>query len=127
MQIRKMTMSISENGGKEDLIVECREVRGVVTKAEVYMKCSIIPENILEIEVNGEDFGIRGSAIPRIDAGEEIILHIHPEIEYEVVGYQILKNGRAVQRVVWTPTGPASKPEKIDNAPEPDTAVFGFE
>lgn len=103
MKIIRMVVFRNEiMGGDKDPLIKaglCQEVRGVVEKSAMALGASsgkFLMETILELIVNGKEFRLFGPGMPRIDAGEEVILHIYLD---RVQGVQIVRNGEVIFRL----------------------------
>jgi len=80
----------------------CAHVRGPVR--ESYMTVSSPNDmsnmNTLELVVRGDVFKMSGTGLPRIDVGEEVMVHFDTPHHYPiVVGLQVIKDDQAIFRM----------------------------
>lgn len=78
-----------------------QEVRGIIEEVS-------LDPNVFDLKVSGKAYKICAAdlgnaktfSIPRIDVGEEVILHLHPSETDTIVAIQIIKGNLSVFRVI---------------------------
>ena len=120
MSISKMIILVGNvNGGASGVHTdvdggECHEIRGKVEKSTLLLGKWDMPSSTLVLQVGGHEYKLEGAGLPRINVGEEVILHSkeslewleqhvfpqYPSVDYSIVGLQVISDGESIFRLV---------------------------